>query len=63
MNLLYVGPEVATFAADDYRQHRFGLHATGFRTGSLEWSAGSGFARDSDNRSGAYIRLGVSTRR
>ena len=62
-SLFYVGPEMATFGANDYRQHRFGLHATGFRTGQFEWNAAGGFARDNDDRSGAYIRFGVSTRR
>jgi hypothetical protein len=60
----YVGPEVQTFGADrNDRQLRAGLHVTGLRTGSVEWSAGAGFARDSDDHSGAYGKLGVLTRR
>ncbi len=27
--------------------------------GAFEWAAAIGFARDSDDRSGAYVRLGV----
>jgi hypothetical protein len=60
----YVGPEVQAFGADsNYRQLRAGLHVTGLRTGSVEWSASAGFARDSDDHSGAYGKLGVLTRR
>jgi cellulose biosynthesis protein BcsS len=60
----YVGPEVQAFGADSNdRQLRAGLHVTGLRTGSVEWSAGAGFARDSDDHSGAYGKRGVLTRR
>jgi hypothetical protein len=60
----YVGPEVQGFAADgNYRQFRAGVHVTGFRTGEFEWSAGMGWATDTDERSGAYGKLGVFTRR
>ena len=35
----YVGPEVAGFAGGDtYKQCRAGIHVTGFRTGTIEWS-------------------------
>ena len=33
------------------------------RTGDFEWSAGAGWATDTDDRSGAYGKLGVFTRR
>jgi hypothetical protein len=60
----YVGPEVQAFGADDnYRQLRAGLHVTAFRTGEFEWSAGAGWATDTDERSGAYGKLSVWTRR
>jgi len=60
----YVGPEVQAFGADDnYRQFRAGLHLTGLRTGGFEWSAGAGWATDTDHRSSAYGKLGVFTRR
>lgn len=60
----YVGPEVQAFAADDnYRQFRAGLHITGLRIGGLEWTAGAGWATDSDDRSGAYGKLGMLARR
>jgi hypothetical protein len=63
-DLFYVGPELQAFAADDnYRQFRAGLHLTALRTGVLEWSAGLGFAGDSDDRGSIYGKLGLLTRR
>jgi hypothetical protein len=62
-DLLYLGPEAQAFASDGYSQRRFGLHVTAFKTGVFEWSAATGYASDSDHRSSAYVRLGVSTRR
>lgn len=59
----YIGPEAQGFASGDYRQVRAGLHITGLRFGPLEWSAGAGFARDSDRQTGAYARLGLFSRR
>ena len=61
----YVGPEVQTFASGDYEQYRFGIHITSFK---IDWwpeaevSAAAGWARDSDDRSGAYGRLSLLTR-
>jgi hypothetical protein len=63
-DLFYVGPEVEGFAADgNYRQIRAGVHVTGFRTKSFEWSMGVGWASDSDRHDGAYGKLNVFTRR
>jgi hypothetical protein len=60
----YVGPEIQGFAADDnYRQVRAGVHVTGFRTRAVEWSAGFGWANDSDDRSSLYGKLGIIARR
>lgn len=60
----YLGPEVQAFGADNnYHQFRAGLHLTGLRTGAFEWSAGVGWATDTDDHSGAYGKLGVFTRR
>lgn len=62
-DLFYAGPEVQAFAAgDNYKQARAGLHITGLRTGEFEWSAGFGWAIDTDERSGIYGKLGVFTR-
>jgi hypothetical protein len=59
----YAGPEAQMFASNGYRQWRIGAHVTGFKTQSVEWSLASGFAEDSDRKSGAYFRLGMMTRR
>jgi hypothetical protein len=62
-NLAWIGPELGALGGDRYHQFRVGIHATSFRTGAFEWSAGFGFARDSDDHNGAYLRIGVLTRR
>jgi hypothetical protein len=60
----YLGPEVEAFAAgNNYRQIRAGAHVTALPLGDWEWSAGIGWAGDSDDRSSLYGRLGVLTRR
>jgi hypothetical protein len=59
---VYVGPEMQYFHSDQYRHHRFGLHITSMKTEATEWSAAAGWARDSDGRSGPYLRLGLSSR-
>jgi hypothetical protein len=64
LDLFYLGPELQAFAADsNYRQFRAGLHGTGLRTGAYEWSAGLGWAGDSDRRSSVYGKFGMLTRR
>ncbi|MES1155718.1 MAG: cellulose biosynthesis protein BcsS, partial [Pseudorhodoplanes sp.] len=64
LDAFYVGPEVQAFGADDnYNQFRAGLHVTGLRTGELEWSAGAGWAIDSDDESSVYGKLSVLMRR
>ena len=64
LNAFYVGPEVQAFGAgDNYNQFRAGLHVTGLRTGELEWSAGAGWAIDTDDQSSAYGKLSVLIRR
>lgn len=60
---IYVGPEAAAFASEDYRQFRFGLHLTAFRTETFELSAAAGHAQDSSDRNGAYGRVGLVRRR
>lgn len=63
LDTAYVGPEVQGFAFDDnYKQWRTGLHITALRFGGLEWSAGLGWAGDSDNRASLYGRLGLLSR-
>lgn len=59
----YLGPEMQALGYGDYRQVRAGLHLTAWRAGAVEWNAGLGFASDQTNGGGAYLRLGVLTRR
>lgn len=58
----YAGPETQYFGSDGYRHWRFGAHITTLKTEATEWSAGAGWARDSDGRSSPYVRLSVSSR-
>jgi hypothetical protein len=58
----YLGPELQYFNSDGYRHARVGLHVTGLKSGASEWSAAAGWARDSDGRSGPYVRLNVLQR-
>jgi hypothetical protein len=58
----FIGPETQMFWSDTYRQLRFGVHITGLRTDMFEWSAGGGWASDSDGHEGPYLRLGVIAR-
>jgi hypothetical protein len=60
---VYVGPEVQYFGSEGYRQVRFGAHVTSMKIDDVEWSAALGWARDSDGRSGPYLRLNVLKRR
>lgn len=59
----YTGPEIGAFGDDNYRQLRAGLHVTGLKWRFLEWSAGFGWATDSDDRDGLYGRIGFFARR
>jgi len=63
LDRFYAGPETQVYGGDGYRQLRFGVHLTGFKIGSSEWSAAGGWAIDTDNRSGPYLRIGVMQRR
>jgi Cellulose biosynthesis protein BcsS len=58
----FVGPEAQALWCVDYQQWRLGAHVTGFRIDGFEWSAGGGWAIESDGRSGPYLRLGVNVR-
>lgn len=60
----YIGPEISGFAqGSDYSQFRIGVHMTALKTHHLEWSAGFGWAFDSDERGSLYGRLGVLVRK
>jgi len=59
---VYLGPEAQATGSTDYRQFRFGVHATSLTIGPYEFSAGAGYIRDSDQRGGLYGRFGVLKR-
>jgi len=59
----YIGPEAQYFGADGYRHLRLGVHITELKAENYEWSAGLGFARDSDGAAGPYVRIGFNVRR
>jgi hypothetical protein len=58
----WLGPEYHAMGDGSYRQQRLGMHLTGFRTLAYEWSLGAGYVTDSDDRSGAYGRVGLNIR-
>ncbi|MBI1205508.1 MAG: cellulose biosynthesis protein BcsS [Rhodopseudomonas sp.] len=58
----YIGPETQYFGSDGYAQWRIGGHITSLKTDATEWSAGFGWAQDTDGRSSPYLRLNVSTK-
>jgi len=59
---LFVGPEAQAHWCANFQQLEFGAHVTAFRFYALEWSAGGGWAIDSERRSGPYLRVGVSAK-
>jgi hypothetical protein len=63
VNEVWIGPELHALGDGRYRQVRLGAHVVGLRLADVEWSAGIGWVKDSERRSGAYARLGVLTRR
>jgi Cellulose biosynthesis protein BcsS len=58
----WAGPEIGAEGDSNYRQFRIGAHATAFKTDALEWSAGIGYAHDSDRRGSVYGRIWLLTR-
>jgi hypothetical protein len=59
---MFVGPESAALWCGNFQQFQFGAHITAFRFNALEWSAGGGWAMDTDKRSGPYLRVGFSVK-
>jgi Cellulose biosynthesis protein BcsS len=62
LDQFYAGPETQVYGGDGYAQWRLGAHVTSMKTGDVEWSAAGGWARDSNNRSSPYLRLGFMQR-
>jgi hypothetical protein len=58
----WAGPEISASSDAFSQQARIGVHLTGFRLDTLEWSAAVGYVTDSYHRSGVYGRIGVLTR-
>lgn len=59
---LFAGPESEMLWCGNFQELQVGAHLTGFHLGASEWSAAGGWARDSDRRTGPYVRLGVSVK-
>jgi hypothetical protein len=59
---MFVGPESAVLWCANFQELQFGVHVTAFRYHALEWSVGTGWATDTERRSGPYLRLGVSAK-
>jgi hypothetical protein len=62
LGLFYSGPEAQLSASEGYMQHRIGAHITALNFRGVEYSAGTGYARDSDDRDSAYFRFGAARR-
>jgi hypothetical protein len=58
----WIGPELQMMGDGRYEQFRAGTHVTALRAGRFEWSAGFGYALDSDDRDGVYGRIGLLTK-
>jgi hypothetical protein len=58
----YAGPETQVYGGDGYAQFRVGGHLTSLKSGDTEWSAGGGWAVDSDRNGSLYLRLGLLQR-
>jgi hypothetical protein len=59
---VYVGPETQGIWSGDFQEMRFGMHITGWRNNAFEWSESGGWSMTSDQRSGPYLRFGISAR-
>ena len=73
LDQFYAGPEISGFTSNgNYQQVRAGIHVTGLNFSKFsrnymawlnyEWSAGLGFASDSDHRHSLYGRVSVIMR-
>jgi Cellulose biosynthesis protein BcsS len=56
---VYIGPEAQCFGSEGYRHWRLGAHVTSMKTEDTEWSAATGWARDSQGRASPYLRLNL----
>jgi hypothetical protein len=54
---VFLGPEAAFYARDDYREWRLGAHVTGLTWGRLNIRFSGGLLQSNDDRTGAYFGL------
>jgi hypothetical protein len=54
---VFLGPEGAFYARDDYREWRLGAHVTGLTWGRLNIRFSGGLLQSNDDRTGAYFGL------
>jgi hypothetical protein len=59
---MFVGPETQMLWCANFQQIELGAQVTGFHFGAFEWSAASGWSMDTDERTGPYLRVGVSAK-
>lgn len=62
LDRFWAGPEISASSDAFSQQVRVGVHLTGFKLETLEWSAAVGYVTDSFHRGGVYGRIGVLTR-
>lgn len=60
---LYLGPEIEGYRERDYHKVRLGVHLTGLRLFRLDWRLAAGFQKTRDEKSGAYVTLGLHWKR
>ncbi|MCV9940789.1 cellulose biosynthesis protein BcsS [Boseaceae bacterium BT-24-1] len=60
---LYLGPEFEGYRERDYHKVRLGVHLTGLRLFRLDWRLAAGFQKTRDEKSGAYVTLGLHWKR
>lgn len=60
---LYLGPEMEGYRERDYHKVRLGVHLTGLRFFRLDWRLAAGFQKTRDEKSGAYVTLGLHWKR
>lgn len=58
LDIVYVGPEIVTYIADDFREYRVGAHVTGFKFGDLNFRLSAGFQK-AQREQGPYGSLVV----
>ena len=59
---VFVGPEIALYRSETYRETRLGLHATGITAGRYTLRLSVGYRQDDDRERGGYAQLSAHTR-